>query len=134
MNRRQFAKSIAGAALGTAVLSSASAQSPAEPASQESAVPFKFSVMLWTVYGNLPFEQRLEKMAEAGYGAVELGGEFGHWKDEDFSRANNKKRSLNIEFDAVGGMAQGLAYPGFPAVLRDFLPIADKLECGTVIT
>src|SRR5207247_9949219 len=62
-----------------------------------------------------------------------LGGEFAHWKDEDFRRANNKKRSLNIEFDAMGGMGQGLAYPGFLAMLRDFLPIADKLECGTVI-
>ena len=132
MNRRQFTQSLAGAALGTATLST-SALVSSGPASTGSTAPFKFSVMLWTVYGNLPFEQRLEKMAEAGYGAVELGGEFGHWKDEDFRRANNKKRSLNIEFDATGGMVQGLAYPGFLAMLRDFLPIADKLECGTVI-
>ena len=90
--------------------------------------------MLWTVYGKLPFEQRLEKMAEAGYGSVELGGEFEGWTEEGFRRANNKKRSLNIEFDAMGGMRQSVLDPGFLATLRDFLPIADKLECGTIIT
>jgi hydroxypyruvate isomerase len=89
--------------------------------------------MLWTVYRSLPFEQKLEKMAEAGYGAVELAGEFEHWTDEDFLRINRKKRSLNIEFDATGGVGVGLAYPGFLDKLRDFLPIADKLECRTVI-
>jgi len=32
--------------------------------------------MLWTVYRDLPFEQRLEKVAEAGYQAVELVDEL----------------------------------------------------------
>jgi len=39
-----------------------------------SAAPFKLSVMLWTVFTNLPFDQRLEKVAEAGYHNVELVG------------------------------------------------------------
>ena len=133
MNRRQFTQSLAGAALGTAALSASSLASPG-PARTGSTAPFKFSVMLWTVYGNLPFEQRLEKMAEAGYGSVELGGEFTHWTEEDFRRANNKKRSLNIEFDAMGGMSHSVCDPGFLATLRDFLPIADRVECRTIIT
>ncbi len=132
MNRREFTQSIAGAALGTATLST-SALATSGPVRAGSTVPFKFSVMLWTVYGNLPFEQRLEKMAEAGYESVELGGEFEGWTEESFRRANSKKRSLNIEFDAMGGMKHGVGDPGFLAELRDLLPIADKLECGTII-
>ena len=71
MDRRHFTRAIAGAALGAAAL-------PSIPALADAAgdFPFKLSVMLWTIYTKLPFEQRLEKVSEAGYHAVELVGEF----------------------------------------------------------
>jgi len=152
MNRRQFTQSLAGAALGTAALSASALASPAGPASTESTVPFKFSVMLWTVfrerpvdprldwnvYLNLPFEQQLEKMAEAGYGAVEPATEYQHWGDEDFRRARSIRRSLNIEFDAMGGLGLEVldsnGMDSFLGRLRAGLPIAEKLECKTVVT
>src|SRR5213083_2933075 len=104
MNRREFARTLAGAALSAAALPGGAAA--AETGAQTSAkgIPFKLSVMLWTVYRDLPFEQRLEKVAEAGYQAVELVKEFENWTDADFRRANSKKRSLGITFDATAGV------------------------------
>jgi len=93
--------------------------------------------MLWTVYKDLPFEQRLEKAAEAGYQAVELVKEFENWTDADFRRGNSKKRSLGITFDATAGVWTGIADPRardkFVADLKNFLPIAEKLECSAII-
>ena len=52
------------------------------------SAPFRLSVMLWTVFTGLLFEQRLEKVAEAGYANVQLVGEYENWSDDDFDRAN----------------------------------------------
>ncbi len=133
MDRRHFARSLAGAALGAAALPSATAVA----AETKPALPFKLSVMLWTVYRDLPFEQRLEKIAEAGYSSVELVDEFKKWSDEDFRRFNARKRSLGITFDATAGVWKGIADPSgrdaFLADLTSFLPIAEKLECSEII-
>ena len=91
MQRRDFARALAGTALTAAI--------PQISRSQTKDVPFKLSIMLWTVYRDLPFEQRLEKVAEAGYRAVELVGEFEKWSDGDFRRINAKKKSLGITFE-----------------------------------
>jgi hydroxypyruvate isomerase len=134
MNRREFARTAAIATLGAAA--APSVLSPAQTSGYNSS-PLKLSVMLWTVYKDLPFEQRLEKVAEAGYHAVELVKEFENWSDADFRRSNAKKRSLGITFDATAGVWTGIADPGardkFVADLRNFLPIADKLECPAII-
>ena len=66
MNRRSFSKQIAGGALGLTALKVA-------PAANE--VPYSLSVMLWTVFTNLPIEQRFEKVVEAGFKNIELIGE-----------------------------------------------------------
>ena len=134
MNRREFTKTAAGAAFAMALppYSVSDAGADAEP-----AVSFKLSVMLWTINKQLPFEQRLEKVAEAGYGAVELVDEFEKWSDEDFRRINNKKRSLAISFDATAGVWKGIADPAgrdaFLTDLKTFFPVAHKLECPGVI-
>jgi len=133
MDRRRFAKT-AAAALGAAAIPSL--LSSAQPSGSNS-LPFNLSVMLWTVYKDLPFEQRLEKVAEVGYQAVELVKEFENWTDADFRRANSKKRSLGITFDATAGVWTGTADPAardkFVADLKNFLPIAEKLECPAII-
>jgi hydroxypyruvate isomerase len=133
MHRREFARTLAGAALGSTMLSAAPPIAAREP---EPPVPFKFSVMLWTVYRDLPFEQRLEKVAEAGYHAVELVDEYEPWSEEDFRKANARKRSLRITFDATAGV-RGAADPrareAFLSDLTQLLPVADKLECSAII-
>jgi len=94
-------------------------------------------VMLWTVYRDLPFEQRLEKVAEAGYHAVELVGEFKDWKKQDFASARRKKRELTIEFDGTTGVWQPLADASarevFLKSLREFIPTMRELECTRLI-
>src|SRR5947209_7898601 len=137
MNRRKFARTLAGAALSAAALPGGAAA--AETGAQSSAkdISFKLSVMLWTVYRDLPFEQRLEKAAEAGYQAVELVDEYKNWSAEDFRRAGLKIRSLNIVFDTIAQVKSGVADPGareaFLSDLNTLLPIAEKLECPAII-
>ena len=129
MQRRDFARALAGTALTAAI--------PQISRSQTKDVPFKLSIMLWTVYRDLPFEQRLEKVAEAGYRAVELVGEFEKWSDGDFRRINAKKKSLGITFDATAGLSKGIADPqardAFLAELNTFVRTAQKLECPAII-
>jgi hydroxypyruvate isomerase len=131
MQRREFVRGFAGAALGSAILPNVSAEAG------NPGPPFKFSVMLWTVYRELPFEQRLEKVAEAGYRAVELVREFEKWSDEDFRRANRKKSALGMTFDATAGVWTGIADPeardAFLADLERFFATAEKLDCPAII-
>jgi len=129
MQRREFARALAASTLAAAM--------PQLSPSQAKDVPFKLSIMLWTVYRDLPFEQRLEKVAEAGYGAVELVGEFEKWSDDVFRRINAKKKSLGMTFDATAGLRKGIADPQardpFLAELNTFVGTAQKLECPAII-
>jgi hydroxypyruvate isomerase len=133
MNRRAFARNLAGAALATA----APPRFPRAEGQNSPQVPFELSVMLWTVFRNLPFEQRLENVAEAGYYHVELVGEFKKWSEDDYRRAKEKKRALGMSFDATSGLTHSLADPAqrqaFLSELRDMIPTLDKLECPALI-
>ncbi len=108
MNRRTFTQVLTAAALGAAAPSF-----PAEikNAATHKAQSFDLSVMLWTVFNNLPFEQRLAKVAEAGYNQVELVDEYRDWTDADFTAANAARKRLGIRFDATAGLIQALANP-----------------------
>jgi len=133
MHRRDFSRLLAGAALGSAVLPALPSQAP----SSEPAVPFRFSVMLWTIYRKLPFDQRIEKVAEAGYHAVELVNEYEKWSPEDSRRASARLRSLGIVVDAMAGVWTGIANPQaqekFLADLNRLIPIAEQLQCPGII-
>ncbi len=100
-------------------------------------MPFRLSVMLWTVFTDLPFEQRLEKVAEAGYRNVELVGEYGKWTEEDFKRANGKRKELGINFDCTAGLKHGVCNPehrqALLAELRHALPIMEQIDCPSMI-
>jgi len=152
MNRRKFSRNLAGATLGAAALAleplasaelRSSAATPggamARPAADQSAAeaPFKVSIMLWTVLHDLPFEQRLEKVAEAGYRAVELVGEYAKWTEEDFRRYNKKRAELGITFDCTAGLRHGASDPSvreaFLADIREQLKIMEKIECPALI-
>ena len=139
MNRRQFGRTLAGTALAAPALAGLPVHSESALAEGEvSGVAFKISVMLWTVFQKLPFEERLEKVAEAGYHAVELvGSEYKDWSDEDFRRANRKRRELGITFDVTAGLAHGIADPdareAFLSDLRQALPAMEKIECPAII-
>jgi hydroxypyruvate isomerase len=138
MNRRDFSKTLAGASLSTAALALEPAIGRAAPALDDKGeMPFKISVMLWTVFEKLPFEQRLEKVREAGYHAVQLVGEYSKWSEEDFRRANAKRRELGITFDCTAGLKHGVGDPhareAFLADVRHELKIMQKIECPALI-
>lgn len=143
MNRREFHRSLVGAALG---LGSAGPLPSAHAASTEpqngALAPYQISIMLWTVFQDLPFEERLERVAEAGYRNVELVGEFESWSESDWRKALNKKRELGIMFDTTGGIGHagekfGLADPAARLALltdlRNILPACERLGCRRII-
>ncbi len=139
MNRREFSRSVANAALGAVVLPPGPLMAGGTPPPEGEAegVPFKLSVMLWTVFNRLPFEARLEKIAEASYRAVELVGEYEKWSEEDFRKAASKRRELGITFDTTAGLAHSVGNPAeraaFLADLRKELKIMEKIECPSII-
>ncbi len=140
MNRRAFTQSVAGAIAGAVGLQHGSpylgvAAGPAFQKTEE--IPFKLSVMLWTVFKDLPFEQRLEKIAEAGYRNVELVGEYDKWTDADFERANAKRKQLGITFDCTAGLKHGVSNPDdrqtLLTELRRALTLMERIDCPNMI-
>ena len=136
MDRRKFAQVLATAALAAA--------GPAMPAAESMAyenapdeTPFPLSVMLWTVFNNLPFEQRLARVAEAGYKNVQLVGEYSKWTDTDFESANTARKRLGIRFDATAGLKHGVGDPAsrdaFVAELEQALTPMKTLDCPAMI-
>jgi hydroxypyruvate isomerase len=139
MNRRDFSKTLAGAALGGAALSPGplTRAAHAAGASDAAEAPFNLSVMLWTILTKLPFEERLEKVAEAGYHLVELVGEYAKWSEDDFRRYNQKRLELGITFETTAGLRHGVGDPSarqaFLADVRAELKIMEKIECPSLI-
>ena len=137
MNRRSFSRSVAGTVLGVTTLPDLSAIPHVAPSPDHPDAPFTLSVMLWTVFTKLPFEQRLEKCVEAGYKNIELVGEYRKWSAAEFTQRNQRRQQLGIHFDVTAGLPHGVANPDHrPALLsdiRDELPIMEKLDCPAVI-
>jgi hydroxypyruvate isomerase len=143
MNRRKFHQTLAGAALAAAAMPARAraAWQGTSPAGAGTAI--EFSVMLWTIFRELPFEERLEKVAQAGYHSVELVNEFEKWTDDDYQKALNKKKSLGLGFDTLVANPDYAQRPvtlvnpahreGFLADVRGSLKIAERLECPTMI-
>src|SRR5215475_7442076 len=139
MRRREFMGVCAGAAVTAAAGPAPATARTLLPDSVTDAdgAPFTLTVMLWTVYRDLPFAQRLEKVAEAGYHAVELVDEFTKWSQEDFAAARRKKDALKISFDATAGVWHTLAdaadRDAFLKAVADFVPVLNGIECSKLI-
>jgi hydroxypyruvate isomerase len=139
LNRRTFARASLQtlAAVAAAAPAFAAPQSPAANSQPSGQPPFPLSVMLWTVFKDLPFEQRLEKIAQAGYRNVELVGEYAKWTPADFDKANAARKRLGITFDATAGMKHSLCDPAqrdaFVAELHNALKPMQSLGCPSMI-
>jgi len=135
MDRRQFTQALAASAFAAA--------SPVMPAvaradaSSGSGSPFPLSVMLWTVFTHLPFEERLAKVVEAGYTNVELVGEYAKWTPAEFDRADAARKKLGIHFDTSAGLKNSVGNPAqrdaLVAELRQALVPMEKLACPAMI-
>jgi len=146
MRRRQFfgacaraGATVAAATSAATALSAATYLADSDPAqaTANSMPPFKLSVMLWTVYEKLPFDQRIEKVAEAGYHAVELVNEYKNFTKEDYARFRTKKRELHLTVDATSGISHSLCdasqRDAFLDEVRAKLPVLEELECNKLI-
>jgi hydroxypyruvate isomerase len=138
LHRRQFVGACAAAALGAAAAYRGQRVFAGELFAP--AVPEKeglFSVMLWTVEPKLPFAQRVAKVAEAGYHAVELVGEYDGWNAADFARARQQLYQLGIVVDACSGIDASLCDPAQREVLlqqiRAKLSVLSELGCSRLI-
>lgn len=130
MNRREFGKLGAGAAVGSAWLRAAGQ-------SIGSASGVRFSVMLWALEKQAPFDRCVEWVAEAGYQGVELVGEFQKWSSAERAATLARVRGLGIVFDAMSGVKAGFAVPEqkdlFRTQFTEHLQSAVELECPKVI-
>lgn len=135
MNRRNFSQLMAGAAFGQAFLGTHAQPviAPAVPARNN----FRFSVMLWTIDKDLPFERCMESVAAAGYQGIELVNEFKKWSPDDTRRVKAKLRSLGLTVDSIAGLDIRLADPAgadkLVSQLTTHIPIAKELECPQII-
>ena len=134
LNRRNFSKSLAGTA---ALCTTAGPLAHAESKGSESALPFQLSVMLWTVFRDLPWDQRLEKCVQAGYKNIELIGEYHKWSEDEWKRNSAKAKELGIFYDTTAGLDHGVAFPGerdaMLADIKNELPLMERLSCPAAI-
>jgi hydroxypyruvate isomerase len=148
LNRRTFARTVAATALAAVAPPLAAGETSAARRpdlasgggeSLESSVTpsYALSIMLWTIYKELPFEDRLAKVVEAGYSNVQLVGEYRDWTPADFDRANAARKRLGIRFDATAGLNHGVANPAmrdaFLAELTEALVPMQTLDCPAMI-
>lgn len=140
MDRREFTSKCAAATLGAVTQNYTSLVLGKDTMAREAAMeepPFKLSVMLWTVFKDLPFEQRLEKVAEAGYQYVELVGEHEKWSEDEFSRFNAKRKEIGISFDCTAEVSHGITNPvdrdALLAKIREVLVSMERLDCPSLI-
>ena len=137
MDRRQFTQALAASAFAAASATLPAGASSASSPDGSQSTPFPLSVMLWTVFRDLPFEERLGKVAEAGYTNIELVGEYAKWEPADFERANAARRRLGIHFDATAGLKNGVANPAqrdaLMEELRKALVPMETLDCPAMI-
>jgi hydroxypyruvate isomerase len=148
LNRRTFARTVGAAALaavapplpaeGPSAASSPDLASVAGETMESSVTPsYPLSIMLWTIYKELPFEDRLAKVVEAGYSNVQLVGEYRNWTPADFDRANAARKRLGIHIDATAGLNHGVANPAvrdaFLAELTEALVPMQTLGCPAMI-
>lgn len=131
MNRREFSQLAAGAVLAQTLVRGSLAQTASPPS------PFKFSVMLWALEKQAPFERCIEMVAAAGYNGVELVGEFQKWSADETQRLMARIHSLGLVVDSMSGVHAGFSVPAdselFMTQLAAQIEAAKRLQCPQII-
>lgn len=139
MNRRKFVQLAAGASLAQPLLAEAlqSVPTATPPDAATDPTRFHFSVMLWTLEKQFPFERCVEIAAEAGYNGVQLVGEFQKWTAEDTQRIMSRIHSSGLVVDSMSGVRAGFSAASdtdiFISQLKDQLEAAKRLACPQII-
>lgn len=77
----------------------------------------KFDVCLETVFTSLPVEKRLEKIAQAGYTAVELWHKECTWNGYDLTEPEKDDKKLKAALDKYGLMVNNMVLNAWDATL-----------------
>jgi hydroxypyruvate isomerase len=129
MNRRAFSQLITTASM-------AQAFPHLRTQTSTSMRGFRFSVMLWTLEKQAPFDRCLEIVAAAGYEGVELVGEFRTWSATETRQVMARMRSLRLHFDLISGVKSGFGDPNktddFLAELTTQISLAKDLESAKI--
>jgi hydroxypyruvate isomerase len=95
--------------------------------------PLRFSVNVETIFGDLPFEQRLEHVADLGFAAFEFASSQG--KDMNITLALTM--ALRLDVVAFVGSSASLVDPAHRAQFRDEITraaaLAVDLSCANLI-
>ena len=79
----------------------------------------------------------MSKVADAGYHAIELVGEWKGWSKEGFAHVRQQFQRLGLVVDACSGIDAGLCDPSQRDVLqsqiRSILPVLSEFECSRLI-
>ena len=128
MNRREFAQLAVGAGLAQVLPGVSAQRADAQSMTGVATGPAKqrFSVMLWVLQKQTPFDRCLEIVAEAGYQGVELTGQFKNWTATDIQPVMAKMRSLGMVFDLLSGVRVGFSDPSTTAPF--LAAIADQIK------
>jgi hydroxypyruvate isomerase len=95
----------------------------------------KFAVCVETIFTNLPFLERLEKVKETGVEAFE----FWEWKPKDIDAINKKRKELGLSVSSfviepiLPSLVDSDVSEQFCKSTEDSIKVAQKLECGTLI-
>lgn len=123
--------------MGASTLGSFPGLASAAQSGAATSAPYDISVMMWAIFKDLPFDQKLDKIAQAGYRNAELVGEYHKWSSDEFDRVLAKKKELGIQFDTTAGLKHGVATPAdreaMLADVKNELPVMERLNCPAVI-
>jgi hydroxypyruvate isomerase len=135
MNRRDFHKLSFGAAAAAMLPSTNLFAEPANTVVANGG--HKFSVMLWTMDNKLPFEEKLRRVAEAGYTGAEVGNEYEKWTPAEWKTAMAAKEKYGITIDsAVPGrnaLSDHSKRDALTADIKKAIPGAKQLGCNQFI-
>jgi hydroxypyruvate isomerase len=86
------------------------------------------------VYRDLPFLERMERVAQLGFKAYE----FWRWRDKDMEAIARKQSELGLSLatflvDPSGQLVDPATHAEFLSGLRDSVPLARRLGCETLI-
>lgn len=129
MDRREFL----GVAAGAGLQLQPTRAGTARPGGR----PYKLSAMAWAYFGNVPVVEKLDKLAEAGYDAVELVREHQGFSEADWKQFLARKAALKMTVDTMAGHSAPAVDPAaHEKVLEEIrasAAAAQRLECPSLI-
>ncbi len=97
-------------------------------------MPLRFSVCVEMIFSDLPFEDRLDAVADAGFQAIE----FWRWRNKDLQAIKKRADRLGLQIaafvcEAPGSLVNPADRDGWVAGARESIDIACEIGVSTLI-